>query len=158
MGRLYSPTVFKHATEKSPIDINTIILLEFVLRSRHITNVAMIISVPTIDNEAAVVDKILFRVASAVCDCGTVVADSNCSKLFHTTDSMLEFSTLNLRFKRARDSHKSHVRATLPIVAKLSVCKLQNRLLFRSSATGHNVCNVKKGFVKRSYKCVQKGI
>ena len=60
------PTMFEHATQKSPIDINTIILREFVLKSGHITNVIMIISVPTIDSEAAVVDKTLLIILPAI--------------------------------------------------------------------------------------------
>ena len=62
----HMPTMFEHATQKSPIDINTIILREFVLKSGHITNVIMIISVPTIDSEAAVVDKTLLIILPAI--------------------------------------------------------------------------------------------
>ena len=63
---VYNPIMFEIATKRSPIDIKTIILREFVLRSGHITNVVMIISAPSIDSEPAVVDKTLFRTPVAI--------------------------------------------------------------------------------------------
>ena len=52
--------MFVIATKRSPIDINKIILREFVLKSGHITNVIMITRAPIIESPAAVVDKTLF--------------------------------------------------------------------------------------------------
>ena len=65
-GLVYNPVMFEIATKRSPIDIKTIILREFVLRSGHIRNVVMIISAPSIDSEPAVVDKTLFTTPVAI--------------------------------------------------------------------------------------------
>lgn len=48
------------------MDMNMIILREFVLKSGHIMKVMMIKSAPISDNEAAVVVKILLRFDSAI--------------------------------------------------------------------------------------------
>ena len=70
----HTPKIFEHATKKSPIDIHTMILREFVLMSGHSTNVIIITSVPTIDNEAVVVVKTLSRISLEISDWFRVVA------------------------------------------------------------------------------------
>lgn len=69
--------MFEHATKKSPIDIHTMILREFVLMSGHSTNVIIITSVPKIDNEAVVVVKTLSRISLEISDWFRVVAVVN---------------------------------------------------------------------------------
>lgn len=69
--------MFEHATKKSPIDIHTMIMREFVLMSGHSTNVMIITSVPTMDNEAVVVVKTLSRISLEISDWFRVVAVVN---------------------------------------------------------------------------------
>lgn len=107
VGGLYMPIVLKNVTEKSLSDKHTIILLEFVLSSDHSMYVVMIISAPSTDSDAAEVDRLLFRIASAVSDCATVVADSKCSKCSKLLPySILEFSSI---VRSTRDAHEPHV-------------------------------------------------
>ena len=73
----HTPKMFEHATKKSPTDIHTMILREFVLMSGDSTNVIIITSVPTIDNEAVVVVKTLSRICLEISDWFGVVAVVN---------------------------------------------------------------------------------
>ena len=73
----HTPKMFAHATKKSPIDIQTMILREFVLMSGHSRNVIIITSVPTIANEALVVVKTLSRISLEISDWFRVAAVVN---------------------------------------------------------------------------------
>ena len=96
---VYKPIIFDMATKRSPIDIHTIIMREFVLRSDQITNVAMIINVPTIDDDAAVVDKTLFTTSRAIVvwlGCPGVLASVGSKKL----TSNIEFEDMFVDYPR----------------------------------------------------------
>ena len=104
---VYTPVIFDMATKRSPIDIHTIIMREFVLRSDQITNVAMIINVPTIDNDEAVVDKTLFRASRAIVvwsDCPVVLVSVVGSKKL---TSNVEFEGMFVDYPR--DFYKDRI-------------------------------------------------